>query len=59
VAMVRANVYTSEDISMCEKDENNKRRIDLKDVISYMETSSQYSNSKLLHAALLTEAKNN
>jgi len=57
--MVRANVYTSEDISMCEKDENNKRRIDLKDVISYMETSSQYSNSKLLHAALLTEAKNN
>lgn len=57
--MVRTNVYTSEDISMCEKDENNKRRIDLRDVISYMESSSQYSNSKLLHTALLADAKNN
>lgn len=57
--MVRANVFTAEDIEMCAEDENSTRRIEISDVISYMESNEKYANSKLLHATLLTDAKNN
>lgn len=57
--LVRANVYTGEDVRMCNRDENNIRRIDTGDVISYMESSLEHSSSKTLQTALLTDFKNN
>lgn len=57
--MVKTNVYTAEDIEMCAEDENITRRVEIGDVISYMESNEEYVNSKLLHTALLTDAKNN
>eukprot|EP00826_Nyctotherus_ovalis_P008097 TRINITY_DN12090_c0_g2_i6.p2 TRINITY_DN12090_c0_g2~~TRINITY_DN12090_c0_g2_i6.p2 ORF type:complete len:182 (-),score=71.43 TRINITY_DN12090_c0_g2_i6:44-589(-) len=59
VMLVKANVYTGENVRTCERDENIIRRIDTGDVISYMESSLEYSSSKMLQTALLTDFKSN
>ncbi len=56
--IVKAHVYSSEDVHMCAKDMNSKRRIELKDVLHFMERNPRYTNSKVLHSALVSAVKN-
>lgn len=55
---MKANVYSSDDIHLCEDDDNTKRPILLKDVIHYLERNPQYANSKALHSAVVRAVKN-
>ena len=56
--LIKANVYTSEDINVCDKDINKERRIGVKDAIHYMERNPQYASSQALHKALALAIKN-